>query len=334
MCGIAGVRRFGDTPITGEEIVLLLCLIEHRVLHASGIALENPDGLHVYKAAEPAWKFTKSKPFNDFLNEFLIPETRTAMLHTRWATKGSPEDNDNNHPMFDGETAAIHNGMISNDTWLFSSGKYERSCETDSDIIRAIVSEHGMNEKGIRELNKMTGSAAIAVLSTKYPDKFLLARSGSPCYYGVTDDQAKLYWASEPEAIIKASKPFKKVRGLWVQDTRANVAVGCMQDNTAWLFGPEGLELHHEFNTCRYYNKPDYSKGRENYHEKKKGWKNEQKRLAKKKSDDVVTDRKEADNSAYLKNSVAKCTACGQGCVNLEGKPWDTIMCSCGQRLG
>ena len=61
MCGIAGIRKFGGTPITGEEIVLLLCSIEHRGQHATGIALENPDGIHVFKAPEPAWKFTKSE---------------------------------------------------------------------------------------------------------------------------------------------------------------------------------------------------------------------------------------------------------------------------------
>jgi glucosamine--fructose-6-phosphate aminotransferase (isomerizing) len=352
MCGIAGVRKFGKTPITGEELVLLLCSLEHRGQHATGVALVNPDGIKVLKAPVPAWKFTKEDSFKEFLDENLTPDTSIALLHTRWATGGNPEINENNHPMFDGETAIIHNGMISNHAFLFTQGKYKQTCETDSDIIRAIVAEHGVEEKGIRELNKLAGSAAIACVSTKYPDKLLLARSGSPLVFGFSEDGDKLYWASEAQAILKAARVFKNVRGAWVQDTKTNISVGSMPDNTAWVFGEQELEHHGLFNTCTYYRQPDYSRGRENYHAKTKDWKREVRRRTEpiqgvKGQEGVraaTSDTKiaviaaEAIKSAKvnpLKDAVVKCPGCGKGVVNLEGAPWRDLECPhCQSRLG
>lgn len=349
MCGIAGVRRFGNEPITGEEIVLLLCSLEHRGTHATGVALMNPDGIHVYKAALPAWRFTKTKEFETFLESFLTEQTEAALLHTRFATTGDPSDNNNNHPMFDGETAVVHNGMISNHTWLFNQNKeYKRSCETDSDIIRAVLDHHGFNEKGIRELGKMTGSAAIACVSTKHPHTLLLARSGSPLVYGFDNDGDKLYWASEEHALMRAARPFHLVRGVWVQGAKAEILIGSMPDNTAWLFGPERMELHHHFPVCAYYRQPDYTKGRETYHAKTKSWKKELRRqMAQREA------QKEPARRVYpilpapkaattipaknddLKGAVIACPACGHAMKNTNGVAWDKLQCQdCNASLG
>ena len=351
MCGIAGVRKFGKTPITGEELILLLCAIEHRGLHATGIALVNPNGIQVMKAPLPAWKFTREPAFKEFLKVNLTENTEIALLHTRWATGGNPEINENNHPMWDGETAVTHNGMINNSGHLFTQGKYTKTCDTDSDIVRAIVSEHGFEEKGLRELAKMIGSAAIACVSTKYPGKLLLARSGSPLTYGFTEGGEKLYWASEAQAIIKAAKPYHKVRNVWVQDTKTNVSVGSMPDNTAWLFGPQELEMHGEFPVCAYYRQPDYSKGRENYHTKRKAWKREARFQSggttstpaagtqrviqhivppasatgkvEVRSNNVAVQA----NTEPIKGSVIKCPGCGLGVINTMGRVWRDLQC-------
>lgn len=366
MCGIAGVRKFGNTPITGEELVLLLCAIEHRGLHATGIALVTDGTVRVMKAAVPAWNFTKSDEFHDFLTENLTETTEIALLHTRWYTTGSPEDNRNNHPMFDGETAIVHNGMISNHHMLFNNGKYDRSCETDSDIIRAIISEHGMDHKGLRELNKMAGSAAIACVSSKYPGKLLLARSGSPLVFGWSDDGDKLYWASEAQAITKAVHPFHNVRGTWVQDTKAIISIGSMPDDTAWLFGPEEIEFHHRFSTCSYYRAPDYSKGRESYHTKSRNWKREMRNRtvpthtyyqhspyrgpavetntlrAATTKEEPKAEAKEGNTKNphgqvhdHLKGAICKCPGCGAPVSNPKGLAWRTLLCpECNSSIG
>ena len=347
MCGLAGIRKFGKTPITGEEMVLLLCNLEHRGQHATGVALVNPDGIRVLKAPLPAWKYTKSKEFEEFLNANLTENTTIALLHTRWATGGNPEHNENNHPMWDGETAVVHNGMINNADFIFNQTKFKKTCGTDSDILRAIIAEHGMEEKGLRELNKLSGSAAVACVSTKHPGKLLIARSGSPLVYGFDEEADKLYWASEAQAIIKAAKPYRLVRNVWVQDTKKNISIGSMPDNTAWLFGEQEMELHSAFNLCTNYRQPDYSKGRQNYHDKRKAWQREARfRAGTFKADEastgpkpggveVQTDYKALPTGLPEAGSVIKCPGCGVGIINRNGTAWRELQCSkCKSALG
>lgn len=331
MCGIAGVRKYGDTPITGEEIVILLCALEHRGNHATGVALVNPDGIHVLKAASPALFFTKSDDFRIFLTTHLTPETSIALLHTRWATTGPPSENENNQPIFDGETAIVHNGMISNHNVLFNINKLQKSCETDSDIIRALVHTHGINEKGIRELCKMNGSAAIACVSTKFPGMLLLARSGSPIVYGFSENGDKLYWASEAKALLTAAKPFHEIRGCWVQDVRSRISVGSMPDNTAWIFNDQGRISHHPFTTCYSYRAPDYAKLHENYNIRQRGWKREERLKKRRKKEQPIVEVVEINRvrgfNDPVPNSVVTCGACGVANRNIHGKPWKELIC-------
>jgi asparagine synthetase B (glutamine-hydrolysing) len=342
MCGIAGVRKFGGKiPITGEELILLLCALEHRGSHATGIALYGPDGIHVLKAPKPAWEFTKSKEFAEFLTAHLTPDTTTALLHTRWATIGNPEDNRNNHPMWDGETAVVHNGGIGNHQALFHANGLQRSCETDSDIIRAILSQDGFHEKGFRSLNKMWGSAAIAAISTKFPGKLVLGRSGSPLVFGFTDNGDKLYWASEAQAIAHAARPWRQIRGTYVQDTKPLISLGSLPNDTIWLFGENDVEMHHEFKTCTNYVKPNYAGGRQSYHTKTRNWKKELRRATKFAQREAQRKQglqpavvKKPEKNADLKGAVMQCT-CGKGCCNTHGVPWDQLYCwSCKAMLG
>ena len=335
MCGIAGVRKFGETPITGEELVLMLCSLEHRGPHATGLALQGPKGVNVLKAAEPAWKFTKGEEFKAFIKKYLTPLTEVALLHTRFATTGSPQENENNHPMFDGKTAVVHNGMISNHDSIFNSEKMTRSCETDSDVLRALIDKYGINEKGLRELDRLTGSAAIASVSEKYPGKLLIARSGSPLTYGFTESQDKLYFASEAQAIHKASRPFYEVRGVWVQDTRSNISVGSMPDNTAWIFGPESIELHHKFTTCAFYNAPNYGNTRADFHRKTSAWRREQKYKKNKGESHILALPAQSVVDDSLKGAVIECSACGCVNRNTKGRAWEQLVChDCSAKLG
>jgi len=199
MCGLAGIKRMGIDPITPEEIKILLCSLEHRGSHATGIAIENNGEIAVLKKDVPAWSFTASEACAAFLRDFLHEDTNTVLLHTRAATKGVPYKNDNNHPIFRDNVAIVHNGGIRNDDTLFKDMSLERNCETDSDIIRGILDSNGLTHKGVRELNKMQGSAAIAAVKTGEPGSLFLARSGNPIILGSTE--TKFYWASELSAI-------------------------------------------------------------------------------------------------------------------------------------
>jgi len=273
MCGIAGVRKYGDTPINDTELKMLLCSLEHRGNHATGVALLTAGRIHVLKDPRPAWSFVAMPQTTRFFEEHLTDETTIAILHTRLSTIGNPEKNNNNHPIFNGNTAIVHNGGISNHHLLFTSEHLERACETDSDIIRAILDQKGLTEDGITALNKLSGSAAIAAISEEFPDRLLLARSGSPLTYGVTED--KLWWASEMGAIQKAVKPWVNYHGLFARKSRPDIGYFSMPDNTAYLLGGNGDLLRREFKSCLHYNQPNYSGMRESYGSKMRSYRRE-----------------------------------------------------------
>jgi asparagine synthetase B (glutamine-hydrolysing) len=176
-------------------------------------------------------------------------------LHTRAATKGNPNQFENNHPMFDSgasaaphQCAVVHNGVIQNDDTLFNTMNLERKAETDSDILRAILDSEGFTKKGIRQLSRVTGSVALAAVDEKDSEHLLLVRSGSPLVVGCTNDT--LVWASEKKYIHAAMRPEIKRFGL---DFQANLPSDfgwlTMADNSAWLFNGVGKEWHDECKT-------------------------------------------------------------------------------------
>lgn len=273
MCGIAGVRRYGENPINAEEIKVLLAELEHRGNHATGIALMVKKEIKLIKAPKPAWAFIGDKQTEEFLDAFL-PDATMAILHTRFATVGNPEDNENNHPMYLGKSAVVHNGGISNHNFYFDSEKVPRSCATDSDVFRAILDKEGMNAKAIEKMNRLSGSAAIAAFSQEDPDLLLLARSGSPLIYGVADD--KIWWASTTAAIQRAVRPWVFKHGLHARKSRSDIGYFCMPDNTAYILSSKGRDRKFEFKTCTSYRAPIYNMPA-TYGSKMEEWKRDKK---------------------------------------------------------
>lgn len=315
MCGIAGVKRFGTDgpPITGEELITLLCSVEHRGIHATGVALVNPGfETHILKGPEPAWKFTKDKSFREFLEENLTENTEAALLHTRAATVGSPLKNENNHPIGDDTSIIIHNGGVRGYEYLYKEMDATRTCETDSDIFRAIATKFGFDQKAFRTYSRLGGSGAIAVVHRDYPGGMVLARSGNPLVYGLSEDKSKLYFASEPQAIIRASRPWSIDRGMPTQPVRSYVGIGHIPDNTAWVIDNDGLVSHHAFNICQgSFHAPDYSQHRKNYHSRMKNWQQEGRK--------------------HIKNASKSCTKCDKLNFDTDGVGFENLRCwNCG----
>jgi predicted glutamine amidotransferase len=248
MCGIAGIRKYGAKPIDEVMIRLLLTGLERRGNDATGVALQDSKGnIELYKDNEPAWNFVSSNTYKDWIDKYLSPETLQVIVHTRAATKGSPYEVKNNHPMFHGKSVIVHNGKLENDEEAFKVLQLERHADTDSDIFRAIIDKFGITENAIDALDKVRGSAAIAAMSPEYPGKLLVGRSGSPLTVGSTNDH--FIFASEKHVIHRAMKPVIERFGIQFQQTSLDMAFGPYPDHTVWILGPEGFELHRPMKT-------------------------------------------------------------------------------------
>lgn len=136
---------------------------------------------------------------------------RIGIGHTRWATHGAPLQV-NAHPHVDctGSIAVIHNGIIENfaelKQELESRGHIFKS-KTDTEVIahlieRALETNPSLNltDAVLETVKRLDGSFAIAVLSTKEPDKIVCARHESPLVVGVNDNA--VYFASDIPAFL------------------------------------------------------------------------------------------------------------------------------------
>ncbi|PIQ89076.1 MAG: glutamine--fructose-6-phosphate transaminase (isomerizing) [Candidatus Omnitrophica bacterium CG11_big_fil_rev_8_21_14_0_20_42_13] len=134
------------------------------------------------------------------------------IAHTRWSTHGAPTQN-NAHPHADcsSNVIIVHNGIIENyaqlKPQLIKEGHKFRS-QTDTEVIAHLIEkfykELPLEEAVRRAVGKLRGSFAIAVMSSKEPDKLIGARLGSPLIVGLGKNENFL--ASDVPAILEATR--------------------------------------------------------------------------------------------------------------------------------
>lgn len=131
--------------------------------------------------------------------------------HTRWATHGAPLEV-NAHPHVDcsGQIAVVHNGIIENFVELkleLESRGHVFKSKTDTEVIAHLIEEDlkansslSLADAVLETVRKLDGSYAIAVVSTREPDKIVCARHESPLVIGVNENA--VYCASDIPAFL------------------------------------------------------------------------------------------------------------------------------------
>lgn len=198
MCGICGFSGSQREQIDARALARHMLLgIEERGRHATGVAWDNDGQTWLDSQAIPASAYVRHLP--------LDAGTKTFIGHTRWATQGSPQNNDNNHPIDVRGIVGIHNGCIMNDDELFEIiGPEKRIAQVDSEAIFAYLVHSGLDTT--EALGHLSGSAAIAWYDVRDPDLLHLARvSSSPLILGETDGGSLLF-ASTESCLNKSAK--------------------------------------------------------------------------------------------------------------------------------
>lgn len=230
MCGIAGFCLAPGESIDATR--LSMCLFDQiveRGEHATGAAWvftekNKKAGIAVSKAPVPAWDFEK------YLTG--MPKgTKRAILHTRWATQGSPQNNLNNHPIVSGRIVGVHNGHLANDKAIFEKLSCVRNGEVDSEAAFALLDNTIYEPNEV--LESLKGRAALAWFDARDKRDLHLARvTDSPLAIGTTA-QGSLIFASTVPLLAKACDA-TRVELEWIENvkpyTYMRVRNGLIQD--------------------------------------------------------------------------------------------------------
>jgi glucosamine--fructose-6-phosphate aminotransferase (isomerizing) len=202
MCGIIGV--------TGEADALPVLLgalqqLEYRGYDSAGVALVADGGIWRARAATAKTSVaTLAERTAD------VPAGHAAAIgHTRWATHGSPTE-ENAHPHVDctGRLALIHNGIIENHASLRDevvARGHTMTSGTDTEVMVHLIEDQIAGGLSLAEatravLRRLRGSFSIAVISADEPDTIVAACRLTPLVLGLEDGRAFL--ASDIPALI------------------------------------------------------------------------------------------------------------------------------------
>ncbi len=213
MCGIFGciLKEGNAAPLIHASLKRL----EYRGYDSVGIATIHDGKIHIKKDQG------KIDDVHRILNLDDLPGNM-GIGHTRWATHGAPL-RVNAHPHTDctGNIVVVHNGIIEN----FSELKLELEnsghvfvSKTDTEVIAHLIEENfkknpKLNLAGavLEAVKRLDGSYAIAVISTKEPDKIICARNESPMVLGVSKNG--VYLASDIPAFLPVTN-----KAVFVED--------------------------------------------------------------------------------------------------------------------
>lgn len=206
MCGIFGcvLKKGTAAPIIHQALKRL----EYRGYDSVGEATIHEGKLFVKKDSGKIDEVHRLHNLDDMPGSIGIG-------HTRWATHGAPLQ-ENAHPHVDCEeqTAIVHNGVIEN----FSELKLELEnkghifkSKTDTEVIVHLIEEILRKNPALRladgvleAVRRLEGSYAIALISSKEPDKIVCARNESPLILGLGEDG--VYCASDIPALLPLTR--------------------------------------------------------------------------------------------------------------------------------
>lgn len=185
MCGIAFISTTKDSTIdTCALTANLLSQLEQRGTDASGFAWRDEgEGSWYVKSAQRG----RTQAARLRKKGTMAPETRTVIVHTRYATLGDPAQTENNHPLIRPGIMLVHNGHIRDHALATKTYKIKRTAQVDSEVLAYLAGKFEPLEACIAMAN-LQGTAAVAWIAGKdKPGVLHAARiTGSPMVLGQT----------------------------------------------------------------------------------------------------------------------------------------------------
>jgi glucosamine--fructose-6-phosphate aminotransferase (isomerizing) len=198
MCGIVG---YVGKKNAQDYLVSGLKRLEYRGYDSAGVVTfgTKPTLLRAKGKIAELEKLVKDSQTDD----------RIGIGHTRWATHGEPSVS-NAHPHRAGDIYLVHNGIIENYKELKAKlPNHKFTSDTDSEVLAALIESFYSRDTLLvdavmQALQLVVGTYGIAVVSTREPEKIIVARLGSPLIIGVGDNETLI--ASDASALLGHTK--------------------------------------------------------------------------------------------------------------------------------
>ena len=205
MCGIVG---YVGNKQALNVVVDGLRRLEYRGYDSAGVAVVSNNKLEVRKKAG------KLTNLETLLGSDPLPDSQTAIGHTRWATHGIPNDA-NAHPHTDevNEIAIIHNGIIENFAELRSElqkNGVKLSSDTDTEVVAHLLnveypkSNNDLAESMRKVVRRLRGAFTLVAVHAHQPDVVVGARRNSPLVVG--KGEGENFLASDVAAFISHTR--------------------------------------------------------------------------------------------------------------------------------
>ena len=205
MCGIVGY--VGDKSAL-DVVVAGLRRLEYRGYDSAGVAVLAEGKLVIEKRAGKLVNLT------DRLTQEALPESGTAIGHTRWATHGPPNDR-NAHPHTDesAKVAVVHNGIIENFARLrddLEARGHTMSSDTDTEVVAHLLADElpecggDLAEAMRRVCRVLEGAFTLVVVHAEAPGVVVGARRNSPLVVG--RGEGENFLASDVSAFIEHTR--------------------------------------------------------------------------------------------------------------------------------
>lgn len=248
MCGIAGFCSNPADHIDARKLSAeLLKGIVSRGTDATGAAWYNA------KSEEVCYT-KKDVAATRFIHRELYSMPRgvkNVILHTRYATKGSPMNEHNNHPIVVENLVGVHNGTIANDDALLKECAdlygHKRIGEVDSEAAFALAK---YSNAPLEEFCRLQGRAALAWIDGDSPRELNLARvQGSPLVVAQTPNGSTVFASTQP--ILERAMKACSLSIEWIQEMNEyeyiKVKGGTIMEYTdfkpAWITAREKEEM-------------------------------------------------------------------------------------------